>query len=242
MIAPLVNGYVRYLARKRLVLKPTSTLTYAALLGLKALSNRFSDDRVEDLSPEPLWTVESITHVRTRDRIGRELLQELVRYLTERLPPDAPVSDAIPEIEVEAELLSRSESLAQILRNADLPFEINGTSRTTVELDLRLIELFLLLDRLSEDEPDRYVKPFVITCFETLSDYIDVLDLRWSHVDPLKRRITVRGRVRTISRYLAQELLEMPRQGESVFPITSVEVARWERRISRKWGHEFRFL
>ncbi|MEO2241709.1 MAG: hypothetical protein ABGY09_06540 [Euryarchaeota archaeon] len=242
MIAPLVNGYVRYLARKRLVLKPTSTLTYAALLGLKALSNRFSDDRVEDLSPEPLWTVESITHVRTRDRIGRELLQELVRYLTERLPPDAQVSDAIPEIEVEAELLSRSENLAHVLRNADLPFEINGVSRTTVELDLRLIELFLLLDHLSESESDRYVKPFVITCFETLSDYIDVLDLRWSHVDPIKRRITVRGRVRTISRHLAQELLEMPRRGESVFPITSVEVARWERTISRKWGHEFRFL
>ncbi len=242
MIASLVDGYVRYLTRKRLVLKPTSTLTYATLLSLKVISSKFANDHIREISPDPLWVVESITHVRARERVGRALLEEIVQYLTERLPADAPVKDVIPEVEVEAELMARGEGLLQVLQDVSLPFEIDGTNEASLELDLRLTELFLLLEDLSRKYDERYLKPFVVTCFETLSDYIDVLELRWDHVDPVRCQITVRGRRRPISKSLAQELMEMPRRGDSVFPITSVDVARWERKISREWGREFRFL
>ncbi|WP_457615134.1 hypothetical protein [Methanopyrus sp.] len=243
MIRRLVERYLRHVTKKRLIRRPNTTLIYTCLLGMKALARAFSGETVASISPEPLWTVESVSLVRIGTYPGDILCSELVSFLTQEFEDDEKVEDVLPEMEVEAEFLARVKRFNDLLyRDIELPFEIEGTGEEEPDLDLRLIEVLLALDKIPRSEQGRYAKPFILVCFETLSDYLDVLGLRWSDVDTVRRKVRIKGRVHRISRALAYELRRIPRDGEEVFPVSSVDVMRWERAVSEEVGWKFRFL
>ncbi|WP_457619402.1 hypothetical protein [Methanopyrus sp.] len=243
MIGRLVERYLRHVTKKRLTRRPTTALIYTCLLGMKALARAFSGETIASISPEPLWTVESVSLVRIGTYPGNVLCSELVSFLTREFEEEEKVEDVLPEVEVEAEFLARVKRFNDLLyRDIELPFEIEGTGEGEPDLDLRLIEVLLALDEIPRSERGRYAKPFILVCFETLSDYLDVLGLRWSDVDTVRRKVRIKGRVHRISRALAYELRRIPRNGEEVFPISSVDVMRWERAVSEEVGRKFRFL